>query len=129
MLLFAQISEKATDPAAWKSLVETIGVGGFFGLVIVLLFALGMWYVLRATLGKEGFLRAIAEDLHQRFVGFLSKLETGVDAQRETGAAMRDAGRHFAAGMVAIGDALHVDVRDHAAAIEVSLSRAQSPIT
>jgi hypothetical protein len=128
--IFAQISEKATDPIAWSELAKTIGPGGLFAVILLLVVGLLGYLLYRATVGPNGFLRAIAEDLHARGVATLTHLTDSIDrleiaAKSDSQAEedLRACGREFARGMSAIADAVKADVTTEAAVIASTLTR------
>jgi hypothetical protein len=129
-MLLAQISDKATDPAAWSELARTIGPGGLFAVLLLLIAGAIGYLVYRATVGPNGFLRAIAEDLHVRGVATLTHLTDSIDrletAAKSDGQAeedLRTCGREFARGMSAIADKVQADVATEAAIIASTLTR------
>ena len=77
-MTLAQISDKATDPGAWEPLVKTLGVGGFFGLVLLLLASAFMFYVARALVGGNGILRTLAADVGKRAIAFLDEMQASI---------------------------------------------------
>ncbi len=132
-MCIAQISDKASDPAAWADLARTIGVGGFFAVLAFVAFVLFCYLIYRATIGPSGFVRTIAADLHARAIAFLDRLASSIDrleaAAKTDGQAQADArtvGREFAAGMTAIAAKIGADVEKEAATIAATLDRSPS---
>ena len=129
-MLLAQISDKATDPAAWSELARVIGPGGLFAVLLLLIVGAIGYLVYRATVGPNGFLRTIGEDLHARGVATLThltdsidRLETAAKSDSQAEDDLRSCGREFARGMSAIADAVKADVTTEAAIIATTLSR------
>lgn len=137
--MFADVTipEKAVDPAAWAPLVEKIGVGGFFGVVILIGASLASCYILRACFGEKGFVREFVLGVKDAVVKFLANLQDSVARleQRATATSeadqrqaqhatnLREAGMHAAAALQAIGEAVDADVTPHTEAIQQALAR------
>ena len=136
MFADATIPDKAVDPGAWATLVERIGVGGFFALMFFLLFSAGFLLALKWTLGSRGFIRlgvlelfgagkALVEDLR---AGLKEMKAQGISqaavCQREVVSSeqLRSAGVHFAEMGRALGRRVGADVDQQADAIVRSLA-------
>ena len=128
--MFAQISEKASDPVAWADLTKQIGVGGLFGVLILLAVVGGLFLFYRTAFGSNGFIRSAVAALVARGLAFADKLEASIDrleaaakGDRQSQEDLRVAGREFARGMTEIAKKIGADVEHEAATIDATLNR------
>ena len=128
--MFAQISEKASDPAAWSELAKTVGPAGLFSILLLILVA-GLGYLAyRATIGPSGFVRTMAAELVAATKATLTHLTDSVDrleaaskSDQQDQEDLRTCGREFARGMRTIAQTMHADVESEAAQVIATLSR------
>ncbi len=124
-MLIAQISEHASDPAAWSELAKTIGVGGLFAVLLLVAVCLFVFLGLR-------FARPFVEDLAADCKATLAHVRDSLDlltsaakVDRRAEDDLRSAGQQFAAGMECIAKAVQADVTLPATQIIATLSRSE----
>ena len=109
--MFAQTDIFSLDK--WVMVGKDLGIGTMFALVLLALCACGSFYVLRASFGKQGFVRDCFAGVKDAAVQFLARLTQTLDRLESAAAESREYHKQQAAACQAMIEA-HTAPRDPA---------------
>jgi hypothetical protein len=81
----------------WVMVGKDLGVGTMFALVLLAMSALGSFYILRASFGKQGFVREFFAGVKDAAIRFLDRLTQSLDRLESAAAESRDCHKQQAA--------------------------------
>jgi hypothetical protein len=86
--MFAQTDIFSLDK--WVMVGKDLGIGTMFALVLLAIFTFGSFYILRASFGRQGFVRDFFVGVKDAAVQFLTRLTQTLDRLESAAAESRD---------------------------------------
>jgi hypothetical protein len=106
VIMFAQTDFFDLDK--WVMVGKDLGIGAMFALVLLTMFTFGSFYILRASFGKQGFVRDFFIGVKDAAIQFLARLSQTLDRLESASAENREFHRHQSAVCQAMIEA-HTD--------------------